>query len=132
MLLWQPLMRRAGLLWPVIIAAAPHQLEVLSDSLTLFILDYLLLHPQTIGFTTFTVLRGSSTRGQEKRQTMNHPQSVLTNVLHPSVELTAKNGLRVMLFIKSLFDAFHIWMTLGCGFMKNITQPAISPSVISS
>jgi len=29
-----------------------------------------------------------------------------------------------MLFIKSLFDAFHIWMTLDCGFMKNITQPA--------
>ncbi|CAM8083516.1 hypothetical protein LEADMMO150B3_23015 [Leclercia adecarboxylata] len=29
-----------------------------------------------------------------------------------------------MLFIKSLFDAFHIWVTLGCGFMKNITQPA--------
>ncbi|MDF9911831.1 UNVERIFIED_ORG: hypothetical protein OKW14_003757 [Pantoea brenneri] len=46
-------MSRAGLLWPVIIAAAAHQLEVLGDSLTLFILDYLLLHPQTISFSMF-------------------------------------------------------------------------------
>ncbi len=29
-----------------------------------------------------------------------------------------------MLSIKSLFDAFHIWMTLGCGFVENVTQPA--------
>ena len=29
-----------------------------------------------------------------------------------------------MLSIKSLFDAFHIWMTIGCGFMENVTQPA--------
>ena len=29
-----------------------------------------------------------------------------------------------MLFIKSLFDAFHIWVTLGCGFMEYVTKPA--------
>jgi len=34
-------------------------------------------------------LPDSSTKGREKRWTLNHPQSVLTNVLHPSVELTA-------------------------------------------
>ncbi|MFZ5104127.1 hypothetical protein ACOY5O_21410, partial [Enterobacter roggenkampii] len=37
-----------------------------------------------------------------------------------------------MLSIKSLFDALHIWITLGSGFMENVTQPAISPSAISS
>jgi len=37
-------------------------------------------------------LPDSSTKGREKRWTLNHPQSVLTNVLHPSVELTALCG----------------------------------------
>jgi len=37
-------------------------------------------------------LPDSSTKGREKRWTLNHPQSVLTNVLHPSVELTAQSG----------------------------------------
>ncbi|MEG2569048.1 MAG: hypothetical protein RSA84_22870, partial [Acinetobacter sp.] len=46
--------------------------------------------------------------------------------------LRARSGLNVMLSIKSLFDALHIWITLGSGFMENVTQPAISPSAISS
>ncbi|KKW50693.1 hypothetical protein XB02_10515 [Pantoea ananatis] len=29
-----------------------------------------------------------------------------------------------MLSIKALFDAFRIWMALGCGFMKSIADPA--------
>ena len=37
--------------------------------------------------------------------------------------MSARSGRNVRLSIKSLFDAFHIWMTIGCGFMENVTQP---------
>lgn len=47
------------------------------------------------------------------------------------VPFRARNGLNVMLSNKSLFDAFHIWMTLGSGFMENVAQNVIYQPVSS-